>query len=130
VTSRGSWIAVAALVAASGAGCDSPSTPASPPPRTLVRPIQIESVDVVVAPSPSAHVRGVIGDGCTELGGVITRRGSENDIGITILSTRPEGAICIQIARLYDAVLVLPGDFPPGQYVLRVNSVERTFSVP
>jgi hypothetical protein len=128
VTPRGSWIAVAALVAASGAGCDSPSSPA--PPRTLVRPIQIESVDVLLASSPSAHVRGVIGDGCTELSGVITRRGSENDIGITILSTRPEGAICIQIARLYDAVLVLPGDFPPGQYVLRVNSFEKTFSVP
>jgi hypothetical protein len=129
VTRRGSWIAVAALLA-SGAGCDSPSTPTPAPPRTLVRPIQIESVDVVVASSPSAHVRGVIGDGCTELGGVITRRGSPNDIGITILSTRPEGAICIQIARLYDAVLVLPGDFPPGEYVLRVNSVEKTFSVP
>ena len=130
MTRRGSWIAAAALVAASGASCDSPSTPAPPPPRILVRPIQIESVDVLLASSPSAHVRGVIGDGCTELGGVITRRGSENDIGITILSTRPEGAICIQIARLYDAVLVLPGDFPPGQYVLRVNSVEKRFSVP
>jgi hypothetical protein len=130
VTNRGCWIAVAALIAASGAGCDSPSTPAPPPPRTLVRPIQIESVDVVVAPTPSAHVRGVIGDGCTELGGITTRRGSENDISITILSERPEGAICIQIARLYDATLALPGDYPPGQYVLRVNSVEKTFTVP
>ncbi len=127
MTRRGSRIALAALVAASGAGCDSPSTPA--PPRILVRPIQIESVDVLLASPPSAHVRGVIGDGCTELAGVTTRRG-ENDINITILSTRPEEAICIQIARLYDATLALPGDYPPGQYVLRVNSVEKTFSVP
>jgi hypothetical protein len=121
-------MAVAALVAAS-AGCDSPSTPAPAPPRILVRPIQIESVEVVVASAPSAHVRGVIGDGCTELAGVTTSR-SENRVTVTILSTRPEEAICIQIARLYDATLALPGDYPPGQYVLRVNSVEKTFTVP
>ncbi len=129
MTRRGSWIAVAALVAASGAGCDSPSTPVPPPPRILVRPIQIESVDVLLASPPSAHVRGVIGDGCTELSGVSIAR-SENKVTVTILSTRPEEAICIQIARLYDATLALPGDYPPGQYVLRVNSVEKTFSVP
>jgi hypothetical protein len=127
VRRAGSWIGVAVLIAASGAGCDSPSTPA--PPRTLVRPIQIESVDVVVASAPSAHVRGVIGDGCTELAGVTTSR-SENRVTVTILSTRPEEAICIQIARLYDATLALPGDYPPGPYVLRVNSVEKTFTVP
>ena len=124
----GPWIGVAVLVAAAGAGCDSPSTPAPAPPRTIVRPIQVDSVEVALAP-PSAHVRGVIGDGCTELDSVTVTRG-ENDISITIRSTRPEGAICTQIAKLYDAVLVLPGDFPPGQYVLRVNSVEKTFSVP
>jgi hypothetical protein len=129
VRCAGSWISVAALVAASGAGCASPSTPAPAPPRTLVRPIQIESVDVVVSSAPSAHVRGVIGDGCTELAGVTTSR-SGNRVTVTILSTRPEEAICIQIARLYDATLALPGDYPPGQYVLGVNSVEKTFTVP
>jgi len=128
MTRAGSWIGVAVLIAVSGAGCDSPSTPAAP--RTIVRPIQIDSVDVLLPSSPSVHVRGVIGDGCTELGGITTRRGSENDISITILSERPEGAICMQIAKLYDATLALPGDYPPGQYVLRVNSVEKTFSVP
>ena len=129
MTRRGSWIAVAALVAASSAGCGSPSTPA--PPRTIVRPIQIDSVDVLLASSPSAHVRGVIGDGCTELAGVTMRRGeNENVVTVTIFSTRPEDAICTQIAKLYDALLALPGDFPPGKYVLRVNSVEKTFSVP
>jgi hypothetical protein len=128
VTSRGSWIGVAALVA-SGAGCASPSAPAPAPPRTLVRPIQIESVDVVASSAPSARVRGVIGDGCTELAGVTTSRSGSN-VTVTILSTRPEEAICIQIARLYDATLALPGDYPPGPYVLRVNSVEKTFTVP
>jgi hypothetical protein len=128
MTRAGSWIGVAVVIAASGAGCDSPSTPAPAPPRTIVRPIQVDSVEVALAP-PSAHVRGVIGDGCTELSGVSIAR-SENNVTVTIFSTRPEGAICIQIAKLYDAVLVLPGDYPPGQYVLRVNSVEKTFTVP
>ena len=48
---------------------------------------------------------------------------------LTILSTRPEDAICSQIAKLYDATSALPGDFPPGEYVLRVNSVEKTFAI-
>ena len=48
---------------------------------------------------------------------------------LTILSTRPEDAICTQIAKLYDATSALPGDFPPGEYVLRVNSVEKTFAI-
>jgi hypothetical protein len=74
-------------------------------------------------------VRGVLGDGCTELDGVTgARRG--NTVTLTILSTRPEDAICTQIAKLYDATITLPGDFPPGDYLLRVNSVEKAFSVP
>jgi hypothetical protein len=119
-------VIVLGAVAAAGTACSSPAP--TPPPRIIARPIQVDSVEVALAP-PSAHVRGVIGDGCTELGGVSIAR-SENSVTVTIFSTRPEGAICIQIAKLYDAVLVLPGDYPPGQYVLRVNSVEKTFSVP
>lgn len=118
-------LAVVALAAA--VGCGSPAAPA--PPRTVTRPIQIESVDVLLQGAPSAHVRGVIGDGCTELSGVTQER-SGSRITVTILSVRPEGAICTQIARLYNEVLRLPGDFPPGDYVLRVNAVEKTFSVP
>ena len=114
--------AVAALAA-----CGDPSS-APPTPKTIVRPIQVDSVDVLLPP-PAAHVRGVIGDGCTELSGVTTLR-SGNTVTLTILSTRPEEAICSQIAKLYDATFALPGAFPSGAYVLRVNSVERTFSVP
>ena len=116
---------IAALALAAAACGDSTTAPATP--KTVVRPIQVESVDVVLGP-PSVHVRGVIGDGCTELGSVRMQR-SENTVSITILSERPEAAICIQIARLYDALLALPGDFPPGEYVVRVNGVEKVFSV-
>jgi hypothetical protein len=114
---------LALVAAACGDSTTAPSTP-----RTIARPIHVDSVDVLLAP-PSVHVRGVIGDGCTELSGVSMAR-SGNTVSITIWSTRPQDAICIQIARLYDATLALPGDFPPGQYVLRVNSVETTFTVP
>jgi hypothetical protein len=127
VIGRYARVIVLGAVAAAGAAC-SPTAPTPPPPRIIARPIQVDSVEVALAP-PSAHVRGVIGDGCTELAGVTTSR-SENRVTVTILSTRPEEAICIQIAKLYDATLALPGDYPPGQYVLRVNSVEKTFTVP
>jgi hypothetical protein len=109
------------------AACSAPMT-APPTPKTVARPIQVDSVEVVLAPL-STHVRGVIGDGCTELSGVSMQR-SGNAVSITIWSLRPEGAICTQIAKLYDATLALPGEFPPGEYVLRVNSVEKTFAVP
>jgi hypothetical protein len=51
-------------------------------------------------------------------------------VHIEILSQRPAEAICTQIARLYDETLRVPGDFAPGHYALRVNSVETTFDVP
>jgi hypothetical protein len=109
------------------AACGAPMT-APPAPKTVARPIQVDSVEVVRAPL-SAHVRGVIGDGCTDLSGVSMQR-SENTVVVTIWSTRPQDAICIQIAKLYDATLALPGEFPPGPYVLRVNGVEKTFTIP
>ena len=126
MTARYARLAVIGAVAAAVACGDPGSAPT--PPKTIVRPIQIDSVDVLLPP-PSAHVRGVIGDGCTELAGVTTLR-SGNAVTLTILSTRPEEAICSQIAKLYDATFALPGEFPPGAYVLRVNSVERAFAVP
>jgi hypothetical protein len=126
VTAPYARLAVIAAVAAAVACGDSTTAPSTP--KTIARPIQVDSVEVLLAP-PSAHVHGVIGDGCTELSGVSMQR-SANNVSITIWSTRPEDAICSQIAKLYDATLALPGDFPPGEYVVRVNSVEKTFSVP
>ena len=110
----------------------SPATPA-PPPAPIIRPIQVDSVQVLVDGSVvSAHVKGVIGDGCTELAGVMIQRGLSGDtsVSIQILSQRPAEATCTQIARMYDQTLRIPGDFPPGHYALRVNSVATTFDVP
>ena len=125
MSDRCARIAVLMVLAATAACGDSATAPSTP--KTIARPIQVDSVEVLLTP-PSVHVHGVIGDGCTELSGVSMQR-SANTVSITIWSTRPEGAICTQIAKLYDATLALPGDFPPGEYVLRVNSVEKTFAV-
>jgi hypothetical protein len=117
------------LVLFSAGAChhSAPSFPTEP--EVIVRPIHVDSVEVVLATPPSAHVRGIVGDGCTEISGVTQTRAAAT-IEITILSQRPADAICTQIAKLYDAVLPLAGPFPPGEYLLRVNGVEATFALP
>jgi len=123
-----SWVGTVTCLGALAAGCH--SSPAAPekPPAVTIRPIHVDSVEVLLQGPPAAHVQGVIGDGCTRISGVVQERGGRT-IDITILAERPTDAVCIQIARLYDETLPLPGDFPPGAYVLRVNGVERAFTV-
>jgi hypothetical protein len=103
----------------------------SPTDALLVEPIHVESVDVVVLRSlPAqavAHVRGVVGDGCSTVRSVEQQR-SGNVVTITILRQRPAQAVCTQIALLYDEEIRLDGSFPAGTYVVRVNGVERTFT--
>ena len=102
-------------------------------PDLLIEPIQIDSVDVVVmetAPAAvAAHVRGVLGDGCSVLHSVSQKR-SGNIALVTILRERPREAICTQVARLFDQSIPLQGPFPPGRYVVRVNDVEKLFDIP
>jgi hypothetical protein len=120
----GALAAAAVLLAACG------RSPATPAPTQIIRPIQIDSVQVVVQASQvSVRVRGVVGDGCTELSGTSMSR-ADASVDIQILSQRPAEAICTQIALLYDETLRVPGEFTPGHYALRVNSVETSFDVP
>jgi hypothetical protein len=97
----------------------------------VVEPITIESVDVLILesspPQATARIKGVIGDGCSELHSEVQRRASDT-VTITVLRQRPKEAICTQIAKLYDQTIRLEGTFPPGRYTLRVNSVEKTFT--
>ena len=46
---------------------------------------------------------------------------------VSIRNTRPREAICTMIARLYKADIPLEGQYPAGQYVVRVNGVEKAF---
>lgn len=99
----------------------------------VVEPIQVDQVDVsliqTVPPQASAHVVGVLGDGCATFHSVRQARAG-NEVTVTILRQRPRVAVCIQIALPYDDVIRLDGVFPAGDYVVRVNGVERAFTVP
>jgi hypothetical protein len=119
-------LALAASVALAACG---PSNAASN--DLVIDPIQIERVEVLVQagdpPQVSAHVRGVIGDGCSSLHSVEQER-SGSTVVLTILRQRTANAICIQIARLYDDTIRLEGTFTPGTHVLRVNGTETPFA--
>jgi len=97
----------------------------------VVDPIQIDSVDVRILesspPQAVAHVKGLLGDGCSELHS-LTQSRSASTITVTILRQRPRDAICTQIAKLYEADIPLEGQYPPGRYVLRVNGFEKVFT--
>jgi len=108
-------------------GCS--SNPASP--SLIVDEISIESVEVLILETfpvqATAHVQGTLGDGCTEFHS-LTQSRAGNEITVTILKKRPREAVCIQIAKLYEANIPLQGQYPPGKYLLRVNGFEKAFS--
>jgi hypothetical protein len=97
----------------------------------VIEPIPIDSVEVAILesfpPQATAHVQGVLGDGCSELNSIRQER-SGNLVTVTILRERPRDAICTQIAKLYDDNIPLEGQYPPGQYTLRVNDVTTSFA--
>jgi hypothetical protein len=115
----------AAIFVAGTVACSSATAP-----DTLVGQVQIERVDVRILesapPQAVAHVEGVLGDGCTEFHSLEQQR-SGNVVVVTILNRRPREAICTMIAKLYKEDIPLQGGFPPGQYLVRVNGVERAF---
>jgi hypothetical protein len=130
-----SW-GLLALVAGASTACTSARDAANPAPSDpvfVVDPIAIESVELVrglgTASGLGVHVKGVVGDGCSELLPVRQVR-EGNTVTITVERRRPENAICIQIARLFDDVIPLEGVFPPGTYEVRVNADKIAFSIP
>lgn len=119
-----------ALLAASCGG--PPGSVAGPGGPVLVRPATITSVEVLVLESlpvqVQARVRGELGDGCSEpLPVEQTRTGSE--ITLEVQYQRPRDAVCIQVVRELDELVVLEGPFPPGEYVLRANDLETRFRI-
>jgi hypothetical protein len=131
------WIALIALAACAPAAAPAPTrSPLSPivtPDRPMdIAPIQIDKVEVQITESQpvqvSAHVTGIIGDGCSSAMPVEQQRDG-NTITLTINRQRPADAICTQIAKIYDETIRLQGDFPAGDYTLKVNTVTQTFTV-
>ena len=122
-------VLVSILAAGLAAGaCSNPAAPTPDPVR--VDPIQIDKVDVLISqtapPQASAHVTGVVGDGCSTLKSVTQAR-SGNAVTLTILRERPVDAVCSQLARVYDDTLALEGTYPAGRYTLTVNGREVAF---
>jgi hypothetical protein len=110
-----------------------PVSPIQPPARDVtIEPIQIDQVEVRIAESfpvqVFAHVTGVIGDGCSSVMPVEQKR-EGTTVVLTINRQRPTDAVCTQIAKLYDENIRLGGDFPAGEYTLKVNRITQTFTV-
>lgn len=92
--------------------------------------LPIEGVDVVVLESfpyqLRAQVRGYLPDGCTRLDQVTQSRDG-NVITVSITTLRERDAQCIQRIEPVSQTIALEGGYLPGEYVLRVNGVERRF---
>lgn len=116
---------VAGALLAAVVGCDSVDGPALVP-GTL----PVEAVEVVVLESfpyqLRAQVRGYLPDGCTRIDQISQAR-EGNVITVTITTLRERDAICIQRIEPFDRTIPLEGGYLPGEYVLRVNGLERRF---
>ena len=128
-----SILLAACAPAASVSPLPAPASPVQPPARDmLIEPIQIDQVEVRVAESfpvqVFVHVTGVIGDGCSSVLPVEQKR-EGNTITLIINRQRPAEAMCTMIAKIYDENIRVDGNFPPGEYTLKVNSVTQTFVV-
>ncbi len=98
----------------------------------LVRPATITSIEVIVLESfpvqVHARVRGELADGCSEPLPVKQVR-TGTDTTLEVRYQRPRDAVCIQVVRELDELVVLEGPFPPGEYVLRANDLETRFRI-
>ena len=121
-------LAATVLGALLAAGCSQPFSD-----EWVVEPIHVDRVEVslieTVPKQAAVRVVGVIGDSCATLHSVRQDR-AENAVTVTISRQRPLLAVCAEIAIPYDDVIRLDGVVPPGAYVVRVNGVERAFTVP
>jgi hypothetical protein len=115
--------ALIALAACGGQG------PASSP---NTQPAQITTVNVELLESSPvqvvAHIQGELGNGCMSLGS-ITQRRDGNVVEVTVPAIHSGAEACTMQMQLIDQRVQLDGPFAPGDYTVRVNGVEATFSV-
>jgi len=115
---------------------DTPLPPIEPTPRVgewIISEAMVESVELVFLESfplqIHALVRGVLGDGCTELDQVTTTR-QGNTFTIRITTARPADAVCTQIAALFEENVPLDVyGLPAGTYTVDANGVTATFTL-
>jgi inhibitor of cysteine peptidase len=94
--------------------------------------LQVDNVEVQVAesfpPQVSVRVQGTLGNGCYSLGEIRQQRNG-NTIEVTITTKHSGSEVCTMIAQIVDEKITLEGDFQSGEYIVRVNGVERTFRI-
>jgi hypothetical protein len=94
--------------------------------------MQIDDVSVEIAESYPVQVFAIIKatlpDGCSSKG-AITQMRQGNTIIINAEMNHSGADVCTMIVSFVDERIALEGDFPPGEYVLKVNNVETRFSI-
>jgi hypothetical protein len=121
-----------ALIGLSLVACGGGGTAPTTPPDALVTQsslLPVASIDLLILESfpvqVTARVRGHLPDGCTSIADVVqTRTGSTVEVTITTVRS---GEVCIQLVTPVTRNVRLEGAFPPGDYVLRVNGLEKPF---
>ena len=121
------WLLAAAVISgACGSGSGDPiSGPTEDTTKTLIALAPIEEVQVTVGRSPTtvvAHVRGYLPDPCWTRTD-IDQQWHGNWVNVWIVMRRPTAAQCVQVTQPFELDIPVPGSFPPGTYIIRVNGV-------
>jgi hypothetical protein len=111
---------------------EAPATPTADMAGAEIKPMPIDSVEVQIRESQpvqvSVLVSGSLSDKCTTFHEATQVRNG-NTIELTITTMRPKDAMCAQMIVTYSNTFPLEGDFPPGDYIVRVNGVEKSFKI-
>lgn len=109
-----------------------PAVATAAPPATGGDLLQVDAVEVLILESfpvqVNVVVRGAVPDACTEIGEIAQQR-IENEIEVTIMTTRDPAAFCAQVLTPVEETIALAGDFPPGEYTVTVNGMTEMFRV-
>lgn len=101
-------------------------------PRYAIWEMDVHDVLVTVLESQPVQVRarvtGVLGDGCTELNKVAQAR-QGNRVTVKVTAKRDLDLICAQHIQRFDETITLEGTYPPGEYTLAVNGLNRSFAI-
>jgi len=118
------------LAAALALACCHQSTGPTPVPRRGL--LNVVAVEVAVLesfpPQVHAHITGEVPNVCTVVDGIQQRR-EERTIALTI-TTCTMGEVCILLLPPpVELTVPLDGPFESGEYLLRVNGIERPFRI-
>ena len=109
-------------------GCaGAPPTGPEPVERFNEGPLAVSSARVDVGPSGPVLTVFSGGVPCLQVGEVVqSRRGAQIDVRVDSYWNAP---VCILLLKNLEHSVLLDGDFPPGDYVVRVNGVEVRFRI-